>query len=122
MKRKLTQDFTVDGEPMLMPDAGVELVSEDLDGESARDESGYYHRCVWRHDVKKWKFAYAVVTAEEYAYIKQLFQGKTTFQFGFTDEGGNRQTAKAYCMQTSVSWWSARRGIYKNLQFEVIEC
>lgn len=122
MKRKLTQDFKIDETPMLMPDEGIEISCEDLEDGTIRDESGYIHRCVLRSEVKKWKFSYAVLTAEEYAYVKKLLQGKPTFQFSYKDEDEKMQTVKAYCKQTSASWWNSRRRLFKNLQFEVLEC
>lgn len=122
MKRKFTQDFLVDGTPLLMPDADINIICEDLEGETGRDESGFTHRSVLRSEVKTWQFVYAILTAEEYAYIKELLRGKSTFAFTFKDEKNQVQTVKAYCKQTSASWWSSRMGLYKNLQFDVIEC
>lgn len=122
MKRKLTEEFLIDGTPMLMPDAGVVLDFSDLiSPDSGLDEMGYAHHIVLREDVKTWRFVYSWLTAEEYTYIRSLLRGKHNFPFTFKDEDGKSQTVTAHCMQKSVSYWSARRGLYKDLQFEITE-
>lgn len=123
MKRKFTNEFLIDGAPMLVPDAGVSLeLSDLLSDSSGLDESGYTHNFAIRYEIKTWSFSYAWVTAEEYAYIHSLLRGKSTFSFTYKDEDGSVQTVKAYCQKKSVSYWSARRGLYKDLQFDIIEC
>ena len=122
MKRKLTEEFLIDGTPMLMPDAGVGIEFNDLLSDaSGFDEAGYTHNIVLREDVKTWRFAYSWLTAEEYTFIRSLLRGKHNFPFTFKDETGKSQTVMAYCRQKSVSYWSARRGLYKDLQFEITE-
>ena len=122
MKRKTTVEFLIDGTPMLMPDAGVRIGYTDLEGESGRDESGFLHRHVIRSGMKKWDFSYALLTAEEYAYVRSLLRGKSTFAFTFTNESGEVETITAYCSETSAAYWSHRRGLYKEMQFSIIEC
>ena len=123
MKRKLTTDFLIDGTPMLTPDAGVSLKRKDMDhGSTGTDESGVMHRMLVRSDVKSWDFSYAILTAEEYAYTVGLLRGKATFSFAFKNDEGQPETVTAYCKETSVSYWSNRRGLYKNLQFTIIQC
>lgn len=123
MKRKKTNDFQIDGSPMLQPDAGVAIEYENLiAGDSGRDESGYMHTITVRNDMKRWRFSYAWLTAEEYAYVRSLLRGKTKFTFTFKDETGKTDSVKAYCQKTGVSYWSARRGLYKDMQFDIIEC
>ena len=94
-----------------------DLLSED----SGRDEAGYTHHFVIREEVKTWNFVYSWLTAEEYTYIRSLLRGKHNFQFTFKDEEGKQKTVMAHCQQKSVSYWSARRGLYKDLQFEITE-
>ena len=122
MKRKLTTEYLIDGTPMLTPDAGVGIdYSDVLSDASGRDERGVVHNFVVRHEVKTWSFAYAWLTAEEYAYVRSLLRGKHNFIFSYKDENGETKTVKAYCQKKSVSYWSARRGLYKDLQFDIIE-
>lgn len=112
----------IDGTPMLMPDAGVAIEFNDLiSGDSGRDEAGYTHNIVLREEVKTWRFVYSWLTAEEYTYVRSLLRGKHNFPFTFKDEAGNPQTVMAHCQQKNVSYWSARRGLYKDIQFEIIE-
>jgi len=123
MKRETINSFLIDGTPLLDPDSGIEYEEEDLlctDG--GRDEAGYMHNIVMRYGVKKWRFVYSILTAAEYAYIKKLFRGKTTFTFTFKDEEGKIQQTTAYCTKHNTAYWSARRGLYKDLEFEIIEC
>lgn len=122
MKRQITNDFLIDGEPMLVPDAGIGVKSTDIEAVMATDESGVTHRKLRRSDVKTWEFSYAVLTAEEYVYIRGLMKGKATFSFTFTNEEGTTEEVRAYCKETSASYWSNRRGLYKNLQFSIIQC
>jgi len=80
------------------------------------------HRFITRTNVKTWEFTYALLTAKEYAYVKALLQGKPNFQFTFRNEDGEKETVAAYSKETSVSYWSRRRELYKNLQFAIIQC
>lgn len=121
--RKPYSGFLIDGVPILDPDEGVEVSRSDLDSEdSGRDESGFMHRTVVREKVKTWAFSYAVLTADEYASIMDLFSGKPTFQVTYVDEKGNSKQTMAYCSKNSVTVHNHRTGLYKNLKFNIIEC
>lgn len=123
MKRTKTSDFLINDTPMLTPDAGIDLKRTDMEHRSSgTDESGVMHRILCRSDVKTWDFSYAILTAEEYAYMVGLLHGKAIFRFTFVNDEGEKETVNAYCKETSVSYWSRRRGLYKNLQFTVIQC
>lgn len=122
MKRAFTEEFRIDGKPMLMPDAGLKIGCTDLEGDSGRDESGFLHRQMIRTDMRTWGFSYALLTAEEYTYVRSLLRGKGSFAFTFRNEDGEEETVTAYCKQTSAAYWSHRRGLYKEMQFEIIEC
>ena len=112
----------IDDNPMLDPDVGVKLDFSDLlSNASGRDEGGFVHNFMIRNDVRTWSFSYSWLTAEEYAYIRSLLRGKHNFSFTFKDESGEAHTVAAYCQKKTVSWWSARRGLYKDLQFDIIE-
>ena len=116
--RRLDSVFAVDGEPMLAPDADVQLQFQDLDGASAgRDEGGFMHRVMVRSKVRTWKFTYGLLTAEELAYLQNLFAWKATFRFAF--DGGE---TIAYCSRQEVRLHDRTRGVYKALQFDIIEC
>lgn len=110
--------FAVDGQPLLTPDADVELSEQDLDGASAgRDEGGFMHRVVVRHKVRTWSFTYSLLTEQELQYLRSLFEGKATFRFSF--DGGE---TTAYCARRSVSLHDRAHGLYKALWFDIIEC
>ena len=116
--RPFDQIYRVDGEPMIVPDAQVEITETDLDSEaSGRDESGFMHRTVLRHGVRTWVFTYAVLTGQELMYLRSLFQGKDSFDFTYEDG-----TCQAYCSKREVRLWDRTRGVYKALRFTIIEC
>ena len=110
--------YTVDGQPVLTPDAGVEITENDLDSQAAgRDMAGFMHRRLLRSGVRTWSFTYSLLTEEELTYLRSLFAGKATFRFGC--EGGE---AEAYCAKRDVTLYDRSRGIYKALRFTVVEC
>lgn len=122
MKRKFTNDFLIDGAPMLAPDQDVIFDEYDLLSDaSGRDESGVYHTDVLQKGLKTFGFTYSILTAEEYKYVKSQIKGKQYISFTFYDENGNQQTISAYIKQTSVVYWSARRRLFKDFKFEVIQ-
>lgn len=116
--REFDPIYTVDGQPMLAPDAGVELTESDLDSQAAgRDAAGYMHRALLRSGVRTWSFTYSLLTGEELSYLRALFAGKATFRFGC--ETGQ---VEAYCAKREVTLYDRSRGLYKGLKFTVIEC
>ena len=119
---KYCEEYRIAGLPMLVPDQDVELQYSDLDASDAgRDESGRMHRMVVRCRVKAWAFTYSHLTAEEYAYMEALFQGRDTFPFTFPTADGT-DTCTAYCSGGSIALRNLRTGIYKNYKFSIIEC
>lgn len=122
---KLSNLFLIDGEPMLVPDADMELSFEDLDSASAgRDESGVMHRIMVRQKVGKWGFVYSRLSAEDYAYMERLFQGKASFRFTFPSLTckGMSTTVTAYRSAHGVGWRNAKTGEFCNYKFSIIEC
>lgn len=117
------EDYKVNGKPLLVPDADVSLSFADLDSsDSGRDESGVMHRIVVRHRVGTWGFNYASLTAEEYKYMRALFEGKSEFAFTYRDLDGYLVETRAYCSNDSITYHNARLGLYKNFKFNIIEC
>lgn len=117
--------FLIDGKPMLLPDADMQVSFEDLDGASAgRDESGVMHRVVLRYKVGKWSFAYACLSQKEYAYMEALFAGKPCFQFTFPSltEKNASTTVTAYRASHGIGWHNAKTGDFRNYKFSIIEC
>ena len=123
--RKTTELFSIDGQPILVPDENVEISMEDIDAaDSGRDESGVMHRFVVRQGVGKWTFSYACLTAEEYAYMESLFAGTAAFAFTYADcaTGGQQKTVIAYRSKHGILWQSAATGQFRNYQFSIISC
>lgn len=72
-----SDDFTIDGSPMLGTAEEQELSFSDLDSsDSGRDEAGYMHREVVREKVGTWSFQYPLLDKEDYHYLRTLLQGK----------------------------------------------
>ena len=123
--RAKTNLFLIDGQPMLAPDADMNIAMEDLDAaDSGRDESGAMHRFVVRHGLGQWSFSYAHLTQEEYEYMERLFAGKVTFQFSYPSQGNKNQTAvtTAYRRQHGIRWHSLATGQFRNYGFSIIQC
>ena len=119
-----TDLFTVDGQPMLVPDGNLSMQEEDVvSSDSGWDESGVYHRFCVRKDVKSWDFSYSRLSREEYAYIEELFAGKNTFDFGFASAlDGSRKVVTAYRSKRSILWHSAADGQFRDCRFRITEC
>ncbi|MBR2048275.1 MAG: hypothetical protein IJ960_06720 [Oscillospiraceae bacterium] len=121
--RRKYYEYQIDGQPLLVPDADVQISAGDLDAEdSGRDESGFMHRLVVRERVKTWSFSYAVLAHLDYWYLEKLFAGKPDFEFTHRGFDGQPVTTRAYCSKSSITFHDARRGIYKNYKFNIIEC
>ncbi|MBQ4600138.1 MAG: hypothetical protein IJB17_00715 [Oscillospiraceae bacterium] len=121
--RKLDWDFLIDGQPLPVPDAPLELSYQDLDAQAAgRDEAGFMHRLVLREKVRTWALVYGVLSEREYRYVMGLLAGKPTFSFTVRGLDGEPETVKAYCAKVGISYFDRSRGLYKNLRLNVIEC
>lgn len=122
--RAYTTDFKINGQPMLAPDAGVGFSYEDLDAEdSGRDEAGFMHRDVARYKVGSWSIPYSNLTEQERKYTEGLFPDEPTFDFTHPDrKTGEPVTTECYRSKYSISWYNARTGLWKNYNFNIIEC
>ena len=113
-----TNLFQIDGQPMPIPDEEIRVRYEDIDAAAAgRDESGVMHRMPVRQNVASWDFSYGVLTDEEKLYLDTLFAGKATFTF--TCNGKNYT---CYRSGVTVSWVSARTGLWRGYGFTIIQC
>ena len=121
--RNLFYDFQIDGKPILMPDEDLTMERTDLDAEdSGRDEGGFMHRIVVRFGMRTWSISYAYLTREEYCYMESLFQGKAEFRVDYRDDDGQPAHCIAYRSKHSITIKNSITGIYKNYQFNIIEC
>lgn len=117
--------FKINNKPMLAPDAEVAMSFADLDSEeSGRDESGYMHRVVVAYKVGTWSFTYSNITDAEKEYIDGLFPNSPDFQFTHPDRTrpGALRVTQCYRSNYSVSWKSAKTGLWKNYSFNIIAC
>ena len=67
------EDYLIEGQPLLIPDADVTVTGTDLDASDAgRDESGVMHRIPVRYKVPVWSFSYSHLTEAEKQYMENL--------------------------------------------------
>ena len=122
---KLTELYQINGKPLPVPDADVQMSFEDLDAaDSGRDESGVMHRIPVRYKVGSWQFSYASLTQEEFSYLRGVLPqaGSFTFTYPDPDDCTQRKSCSAYLSGYSVVWHSARTKLFHNLKFSVIQC
>ena len=119
-----TSMFTIDFEPILIPDGDLSIREEDVvSADSGLDESGVYHRFGVRQGVKSWEFSYARLNQEEYAYMESLFAGKETFSFGYISApDGCRKSVIAYRSGRSILWHNAEGGQFRDYRFRITQC
>lgn len=117
------EEYKVNGMPLLIPDADVELSQTDLDsGSAGRDESGFMHRIRVRKRVKTWAFQYFALRREEFQYLENLLSQNAVFTFSYVDVDGTMKSCNAYCSNSGLSYHNARLRLYRNYKFTVIEC
>ena len=120
---KYSEEFLINGQPLPVPDAQVELSYQDLDAESAgRDESGIMHRIRMRARVPTWGFSYFALSRETFHYIESLLGSDPTFTFTYPGTDGSPKTCQAYCAKTSLTYENAKLGLYRNYKFNIIAC
>lgn len=108
----------IDGQPVLVPDEGVEISRTDLDSDdSGRDESGVMHRFPVRQRVNTWTLPYGSLKEDEYEYLKSLVDGKADFVFSYRGK-----TYTAYCSNDAVSVQNVVTGDYRDFKLKIIEC
>ena len=120
--RPFYYEITIDGNPILVPDADISVEFSDLDdNDSGRDEMGFMHRVVLRHDVKKFPLSYAFLTMEEYRYMESLFRGKSEFLVKCRNIDGQPMEFLAYRSNYKITFHNARSGMCKNYGFNIVE-
>ena len=122
--RAFSEDFYIDGKPMLVPDEEVQHSYEDLDdAASGRDESGVMHRIVARYKVGSWQFSYSHLTEQERQYMESLFGEVPQFVFTHPNRfDGRPEDTICYRSKYSLSWKNARTGLWSGYGFSIIEC
>ncbi len=123
--RQTTDLFTINGQPILVPDGEVDCSYEDLDdAASGRDESGVMHRIVARYKVASWSFTYSNLTEAEKSYMERLFPDTPTFQFGHPSrlDAAVREVTTCYRSKYAITWKNARTGLWSGYSFHIIEC
>ena len=121
--RPKTELFTVNGQPLLAPDAEVAVSYSDIDASDAgRDQDGVLHRNVVRYKVAAWSFQYSHLTEAEKRYMEGLFPAEATFVFGHPDRIDAETTAYTTCYRAKygISWRDSR-GHWSGYNFQIVE-
>ena len=123
--RKFSEDFFINGRPMLLPDEEVKMTFTDLDdAATGRDESGVMHRMVVRYKVGSWAFSYGQLSEEEKRYTESLFPDEPSFTFTHPArlDAAQKEDTTCYRSKYSLSWKNARTGLWSGYGFNIIEC
>ena len=124
-RRSTTDLYKVNNSAMLVPDNEVGENYEDVDAaETGRDETGHMKRYPVFYKCGKWSFDYNLITKEDYMFMEALFPDDGTFMFTRPSRRNPdvMVTTECYRSKYSISWFSPKRGMYKNYKFNIIEC
>ena len=121
--RSKTDLFTVNGQPMLAPDAEVGVSYADIDAADAgRDQSGLLHRSVVRYKVAAWSFSYSHLTEAERQYMESLFPEEPTFVLGHPGRLDATVTEYTTCYRAKYGiFWRDSRGLWNGYSFQIVE-
>ncbi len=118
--RQLTELFAINGNALPAPDEQptMTLLTREV-GASALDMEGFYHKGQERC-LERWSLGYSRLTAEEYAYLRNLLpQG----DFFFTRPGAaGTVTTLAYARKAEGKLEDGVSGAYRNVMVEIEEC
>lgn len=123
--RQTTELFTINGKPMLVPDAPTTVNYEDLDSpDSGRDESGIMHRVVIRHKIPSWNFFYSHLTEEEKQYMESLFPAAPSFSFKHPSRvnSNDSETTECYRSTCGISLKNTKTGLWSGYSFTITAC
>lgn len=123
-RRRTTTLFLINGNPILVPDNELGESYEDVDAaETGRDETGHMHRFPVIYKCGKWSFEYNLMTKEDYMFMEALFPDEGNFQFTRPSRRNPdvMVTTSCYRSKYSISWFSPKRGMYRNYKFNIIE-
>ncbi len=121
-ERSFDFDYQIDGLPIPLPDARVELRRKGLQApDGGRDEAGYYHGSLLR-SIRVWEFSYKVLAGEDFARLLVLLTGKSSFLFRFRGEQGLPDQAVCRASDLQAQLYDRRRDIYTGVTFSVEEC
>ena len=122
---KLSNIYKVNGIPIYEPSYKVSEEEDSLaDENSGRTDDGVM-RINWiRTSIKKWNLVYQGLTHQEFAYMRNLLQGKSNFTFTGLFHGSIISTS-CYCSKNSGVAYSyspsGQHNYYIDVSFNIIE-
>ena len=116
--------FKVNNVSMFAPDEDIDMSYEDIDSaDTGRDETGTMHRIVVRYKVGKWSFNYKTIDEDDFIAMEDLFPDEGTFMFTHPSrrDPNTPETTECYRSKYSITWKNARKHIWRNYKFNIIE-
>lgn len=121
--RDFHYEYMVDGKPLLVADADVQITVYDVEsGDSGKDESKVIHRKLAQKKMRQHIFSFFHATEADYKYLETLLLGKSSFIFSYRKAGGSIRKATGYCEKVSGYLHDSKRQIYKKVKFTIEEC
>jgi putative aminopeptidase FrvX len=111
----MTDIFTINGQPIPVPDGDVTVKLTDIQGDAVRDRSGMLHRTVLRRGVTAWEFSYERLTDEERRCLLELLNREPVFRFCHP---GQPDGTRCYCKGTAARYHDAARGLLFGKAFD----
>lgn len=115
-------EWMVNGTPLFIPSAGIQIEHTNLAGSSSgRTEDGIMHIDWVRRDIRKVSLRWSVLTASELEYVFSLMQGKE-FVLTFKDRG-RVCSMNAYSAESTYTYYTAANDedIYTDVSINAIE-
>lgn len=123
-----TSLLQIDGQPMPEPTETADIQFRDIESDdSGSDEMGVYHREVLRFGVLSCTLTYGYLTNEDCAYLLNLLQNKTTFQFtcpvaSSADNVTQTVTRTCYCPNYGAALQRLKAGVWRDMELQIQEC
>lgn len=125
---KRTDLLQIDGKPLPEPTETADIQFTDIESsDSGSDETGVYHREVLRFGVLTCTLTYSYLDNADCAYLLELLQNKTTFQFtcpaaSSAADVTQTTTRTCYCSNYGAALQRLKAGVWRDMTLEIKEC
>ena len=125
---KRTSLLQIDGKQLPEPTQAADVQFSDIESsDSGSDEMGVYHREVLRFGVLTCTLTYDYLDNADCAYLLELLQNKTTFQFtcpaaSSAADVTQTTTRTCYCSNYGAALQRLKAGVWRDMTLEIKEC